>query len=111
MDVHLDHLYRETTRWDDSVDFWKRLGFSFTEQWGTAPHRAGRMIRDAASLVLAEISQGADVAATPFFAVSDIDEFSGEANAHVVETHWGTRMVTVTDPDGRTYHFEAKGSG
>ena len=111
MDVHLDHLYRETTRWEESTEFWSRLGFSFAEQWGEPPHRAGRLTRDTASLVLAEVSEGAGMASTPFFEVSDIAEFSGEADADVVATHWGTHMVTVTDPDGRTYHFESKEPG
>ena len=59
-----------------------------------------------AIVVLAEIEPGASTETAPFFEVSDIREFSQLADAPVADTHWGTQMVTVTDPDGRTYRFE-----
>lgn len=108
--MRLDHLYRETTDWDASVAFWHRLGFGFDHQWGEEPHRAGRLVGGDAVVVLAEIERGADTEGTPFFDVSDIREFSQLADAPVVETHWGTQMVTVTDPDGRSYRFEQEQS-
>jgi catechol 2,3-dioxygenase-like lactoylglutathione lyase family enzyme len=111
MQMRLDHLYRETTDWEASVAFWNGLGFAFDHRWGEEPHRAGRLVGDDAAIVLAEIEPGSATEGTPFFDVSDIREFGRLADAPVVETHWGTQMVTVTDPDGRTYRFEQEQDG
>lgn len=105
--MELDHLYRETTRWDRSVGFWESLGFSFAEQWGSAPHRAGRMVNGEASVVLAEVATN-NPTASVFLTTSDVDTLAAAVGMPVVDTHWGTRMVSVTDPDGRTYNFEPK---
>lgn len=67
-DLRLDHLYRETNHWTDSVAWWSNLGFTFVEQWGRGTTR--------------------------------------QTGSEVVGTHWGTRIVSVTDPDGRKYNFE-----
>lgn len=106
MDLRLDHLYRETHQWAASVDFWTSLGFSFAQQWGEEPHRAGILVRDGASIVLAEVGHDSTTKATVFFASGDVDAFAAQAGAEVVDTHWGTRLTTVTDPDGRVYNIE-----
>jgi len=105
-DLRLDHLYRETTKWDASVAWWMALGFSMVEQWGEEPHRAGKLQRDEASVVLAEVDPSTQPAGSVFLATSDIEAVATRAGVEVVDTHWGTRMVSVTDPDGRTYNFE-----
>jgi hypothetical protein len=107
--THLDHLYRETHHWADTVTFWETLGFSRAETWGDAPHRAGRLVRGEAAIVVAEIPPESMPEASVFFAVDDVDDIGHRAGRDVVPTHWGTRMVTVTDPDGRTYNFEPRG--
>jgi hypothetical protein len=93
----LDHLYVETTDWLGSVGFWERLGFGFAEQWGSAGHRAGRMVAGKAVIVLAEVA--VDPEFTVFFSVPDSPDLQ--------PTHWGTRMARVTDPNGRTVALEA----
>ena len=108
MTLRLDHLYRETLHWESSVAFWESLGFRFLEQWGEAPHRAGTLGRDAARIVLAEV-EGAEPEGAVFLATDDVDGFAARAGVDVVDTHWGTRMATVTDPDGRTYRIEPDG--
>ena len=105
MTTHLDHLYRETKHWEASVEFWRRLGFEFTEQWGEPPHRAGTLARDDVRIVLAE-TDADEPASTVFIGSTDIEAFAAAAGVEVVDTHWGTRMATITDPDGRTYRIE-----
>ena len=105
--MKLDHLYRETSHWERSVEFWSQLGFDFAESWGEEPHRAGRLTNGAASVVLAETSRGGPGEST-FLAVRDIDAVASAVGESVIDTHWGTRMVSVTDPDGRTYNFEPR---
>lgn len=107
--THFDHLYRETRHWADTVAFWQTLGFSRTEMWGEAPHRAGRLVRGDVAIVVAEVPPGAMPKASVFYGVDDVDDIGLRAGQDVVATHWGTRMVTVTDPEGHTYNFEARG--
>lgn len=107
----LDHLYVETSKWEDSVAFWGGLGFEFAGQWGTQGHRAGRLETSGAAIVLAEVAPDAEPAFNAFFDVSDIDEFQPGSGVEVVtpleSTHWGTRWIRVRDPEGRVYAFES----
>ena len=87
--------------------FWEGLGFSCAESWGEEPHRAARLIRGATWVVLAETPTDQPKESV-FLTVPDIDALAATVNQPVVDTHWGTRMVSVTDPDGRTYNFEPR---
>ena len=104
--MELDHLYRETAHWIDSVAFWEGLGFSFEEQWGSEPRRAGRLVNGGASVVLAETPS--DPGDGVFIATDELDLVAQAVGTPIVDTHWGTRMVSAIDPDGRTYNFEPR---
>lgn len=104
--MKLDHLYRETSRWEESVAFWQKLGFAFAEQWGSEPHRAGRLVNGDVGIVLAE--SPTDPNESVFVSTDDLDRVSKALGVPIVDTHWGTRMVSATDPDGRDYHFEPR---
>ena len=106
MDFRFDHLYRETHHWADSGAWWGNLGFAFAQQWGEHPHRAGTLVKGATTVVLAEIPAADEPSASTFYATDHINEVARQLGSEVVDTHWGTRMVTATDPDGRTYNFE-----
>jgi hypothetical protein len=106
----LDHLYRETRHWEESVAWWGNLGFTFAERWGGEPHRAGRLECGGAVVVLAEVPATAEPASSVFLASDDIADLSMRTGAPVIETHWGTTMVSLTDPDGHIYHFEPGGA-
>jgi catechol 2,3-dioxygenase-like lactoylglutathione lyase family enzyme len=101
-----DHIYRETAHWDESVAFWERLGFAFAQQWGNEPHRAGHLVNDRATVVLAESPD--EPGESLFVATQDLEGVSEVLGTPIVDTHWGTRMVSATDPDGRTYNFEPR---
>jgi uncharacterized glyoxalase superfamily protein PhnB len=103
----IDHLYAETTRWSETVDFWERLGFEFVEEWGSEGHRAGRLECNDARLVLAEITDG-DPAFSVFFDLADADDVSDLPGVvtPLSNTHWGTRWIRVADPEGRVHALE-----
>ena len=107
--ARLDHLYRETRAWEESTAWWTTLGFSFLESWGEAPHRAGILSRGDMRVVLAEVRDERVPNQSVFIATDDLEDIATRSSADIIETHWGTRMVTVTDPDGRTYNFEPGG--
>jgi len=103
--LRIDHLYRETVHWVESVAWWEDLGFVFQTTWGEEPHRAGILFNDETRVVLAEVASS-DPASSVFLATDDLESTSRRLGSPVVDTHWGTRMVSATDPDGRTYNFE-----
>lgn len=103
----VDHLYAETLNWDETAAFWKRLGFAFVDTWGEAGHRAGRLESGGATVVLAEVTQG-EPRFSVFFAIDEIGSMDDEpALAQPPhDTHWGTRMAALRDPDGRVHSLE-----
>lgn len=105
-DLALDHLYRETHEWEASVEWWSALGFSFTETWGSAPHRAGRLACGRASVVLAEVPTDADAGDAVFLTTGHLEGLAASLDSDISDTHWGTRMISLVDPDGRRYHVE-----
>ena len=112
----IDHVYMETRSWDDTVQGWESLGFSFVTTWGEDGHRAGSMVAGAATIVLAEVG----AAETPAFTLhSSVDELAStnerqQSAPHFVTTtppeatHWGTMLVRFEDGDGRVYVVETK---
>jgi catechol 2,3-dioxygenase-like lactoylglutathione lyase family enzyme len=105
--TRIDHLYAETTDWDATVSFWEHLGFAAIERWGSDGHRAGSFTCGEARIVIAEITDG-----TPefnvFFQIEEAEmmtELPGETTP-LSDTHWGTRWIRVTDPDGRLHALE-----
>ena len=106
----LDHIYVETRRWRAAVAFWEGLGFGFAEQWGEAGHRAGRLVAGDATVVLAEVDSATEPEMNVFFALEKADEYAPSAAVPIVEplsaTHWGSRWIRVSDPEGRVYCLE-----
>lgn len=108
--MDFDHLYRETAHWVETVTLWEGLGFTFDATWGTAPHRGGRLTAGDTAIVIAEVSPGESTTDSVFIAVDDLERVADLLGAPITDTHWGTRMVTMADPDGRTYNFEPGGT-
>ena len=102
----IDHLYAETTSWEASVEFWEELGFSIVERWGSDGHRAGRLRKADAVVVLAEVAE--EPAFNVFFDVSQLDAMQPGSSVvtPLEDTHWGTRWIRVTDPEGRVFALE-----
>jgi hypothetical protein len=108
MSLTVHRLYRETADWDDGVVFWRHLGFSFGEQWGSERHRSGTLSSGAARIVFAEVAPGSRPSQATFVSAANLDALAHNIEEPIADTHWGTRMVSVTDPDGRTYNFEPR---
>ena len=91
--------------------FWEGLGFEFVDQWGSDGHRAGRLQSKQAVVVLAEVGPDLPAAFNAFFDLADPDRFEigpgVEVETPLETTHWGTRWIRVTDPDGRVHCLEA----
>jgi catechol 2,3-dioxygenase-like lactoylglutathione lyase family enzyme len=103
------HLYIETHDWDKSVAFWKQLGFELEFE---TDHRSGSLVAPNGSRIfVAEQSPEDPLAIDIYFGASDAASFQPDSPVEVVRgftaTHWGTEVMTVRDPDGRTFRIEA----
>jgi len=66
---------------------------------------------DSPYLFIAEIPESQTPQRHVVLAVADADTFELDAGVDVVspweDTHWGTRLMTVRDPDGREWKLQA----
>ena len=111
----LDHVYVETRRFEQTVEFWKSLGFTIAAEWGDGSHRACRLVADRAAVVLAEADpEASPQSPTVHFAMADPEHLARtlteaenvEVITPLADTHWGTRWIRVQDPDGNLYCLE-----
>ena len=103
----IGHLYVETHNWGKAVAFWQSLGYEVEFDTG---HGSG-MLRNPAggpTIFVAEQSIE-DPLATEVYLAADAD-FVAPAGVDVVspfhDTHWGTRVMVIQDPDGHRFRIE-----
>lgn len=99
----------ETRNWGKAAKFFQALGYEVEFE---TDHASGQL-RNGASpyLFLAEIPQGQEPQAQLVLTVADEDAFHADPIVEVVtpfeDTHYGTREMTVRDPDGRIWRLQA----
>ncbi|MGH8982867.1 MAG: VOC family protein [Acidimicrobiia bacterium] len=106
-----DHLYLETHNWGKSVAFWKALGFELEFE---TDHHSGQLVApNGTRIFVAEQSPQDPVGLDVYLGV----EQSGIGPPDDVEvvfdwtdTHWGTQVMTIRDPDGRLLRLERNSS-
>jgi catechol 2,3-dioxygenase-like lactoylglutathione lyase family enzyme len=98
----IDYIYLETRDWERSVEFWQGLGFAVVLDLGTA----GRLEPPGGGpgIFLQEASAETPLAAGVYLRVTD-PEFSPPMPVVTgpLTSHWGSRLMTVRDPDGREF--------
>ena len=102
------HLLIETHSWRDSLTFWQELGWTLIEDHGTSgkltPPGGG------AYIWLNEVVPSKTPIIEVYF---DLDPagFTPGSRVEIVEplttTHWGTKLMSVRDPDGRIVRLQA----
>ena len=103
-----DHLYVETHHWDKAVAFWQRLGYTLEFDTG---HNSGMLSHPAVgpTIFLAEQSIE-DPLATEVYLGAGADYVAPDG-VNVVsafhDTHWGTKVMVIQDPDGHRFRIEA----
>jgi catechol 2,3-dioxygenase-like lactoylglutathione lyase family enzyme len=102
------HLYVETHNWGKAVAFWQRLGFEIEFDTG---HNSGMLRHPGGGpgVFVAEQSLEDPLAMEAYLA-APVD-FAAPPGVDVVspfhDTHWGTRVMIVQDPDGHRFRIEA----
>ena len=105
----IEAVFLETHNWGKAVKFWQELGFEleFSTDHGSGQLRNG----DGPYLFIAEVPERKEPQVQVVLKVPDADAFRPGPVVEVVtpfeDTHYGTREMTVRDPDGRLWSLQA----
>ncbi|HEV2678691.1 MAG TPA: hypothetical protein VGV37_29455 [Aliidongia sp.] len=104
----IEAVYLTTHNWGKSAKFFHSLGFSLDFE---TDHNSGQLRNGTGPyLFIAEIPEQERPEAHVVLTVPDADAVRLDP-AFVVtpfeDTHWGTREMTVRDPDGRIWRLQA----
>lgn len=107
----IESVYLETHNWGKAARFFQSLGFKI--EFSTE-HNSGQLRNGAGAYVfLAEVPVTQAPQTELVLAVLDESAINGLEGLEVVrpfeDTHWGTREMTVRDPDGRVWRLHAAG--
>jgi uncharacterized glyoxalase superfamily protein PhnB len=105
----IEAVFLETHNWGKSATFFRALGYEVVFE---TDHNSGQLRRgDSPYLFISEVPETEPTRRHTVLAVADADAFEPEAPVEVVtqweDTHWGTRLMTVRDPDGREWKLQA----
>jgi hypothetical protein len=105
----IEALFLETHNWGTAARFFRALGFELDFE---TDHNSGQLRNgDGPSVFIAEIPADSEPRMQVVLKVSDADRFHLDPAIEVVapfeETHYGTREMTVRDPDGRVWTLQA----
>jgi len=104
----IHHLLVETHNWGKSAKFRQELGWKLVEDHGTS----GKLVAPAggAYIWLNEVAPTKDPVIDVYFELEP-QGFAPRPPVVVAEplakTHWGTRLMTVRDPDRRLVRLQA----
>jgi uncharacterized glyoxalase superfamily protein PhnB len=102
-------VFLETHNWGTAAQFFQSLGFDL--EFAT-DHNSGQLRNgDGPSVFIAEIPEDQQPRVRMVLTVADEDAFRPGPGVEVAtpfeDTHYGTREMTVRDPDGRLWSLQA----
>ncbi|MFD5652420.1 MULTISPECIES: VOC family protein [unclassified Streptomyces] len=105
----IEAVFLETHNWGRAAKFWQGLGYEL--EFAT-DHASGQLRNgDGPYLFIAEVPEDKEPEVRLVLKVADADDFRPAPGAEVVspfaDTHFGTREMTVRDPDGRLWSLQA----
>jgi uncharacterized glyoxalase superfamily protein PhnB len=105
----IEAVFLETHNWGKAAKFFQALGYEL--EFAT-DHSSGQLRNgDGAYIFIAEIPEDREPGVQMVLKVPDADAFRADPIVEVVtpfeETHFGTRVMTVRDPDGRIWSLQA----
>jgi hypothetical protein len=105
----VEALYLETHNWGKAAQFFQSVGFEIDFE---TDHSSGLLRNgDGAYLFVAEVPADQPAGMQVVLKVPAEDGFAPDAPVEVVspfeDTHFGTREMSVRDPDGRTWILQA----
>jgi hypothetical protein len=106
-------IYLTTHNWGKAAKFFQALGYTLEFETG---HNSGQLRNGSGPYIfIAEVAATEEPASRIVLRVPDEKAFRAEPVVDVVtpfsDTHWGTREMTVRDPDGRLWNLETPPKG
>ncbi|MBU3867152.1 VOC family protein [Streptomyces sp. 4503] len=105
----IEALFLETHNWGKAARFFQALGYELEFETG---HSSGQLRNgDGPYVFIAEVPEDREPQMQVVLKVPDADAFGASPAVEVVtpfeDTHFGTRLMTVRDPDGRLWSLQA----
>jgi len=105
----IDAVFLETHNWGKAAKFWQALGYTLEFE---TDHASGQLRNgDGPYVFIAEIPESRAPGIQLVLRVPDAESFRPDPALEIVtqfeDTHWGTKEMTVRDPDGRTWSLQA----
>lgn len=105
----IEGVFLESHNWGKAAKFFQALGFELEFDTG---HNSGQLRNgDGLYVFIAEVPEDQEPRMRIALKVADADAFHPDPALDVVtpfeDTHWGTREMTVRDPDGRIWSLQA----
>jgi hypothetical protein len=105
----IEAIFLTTHNWGKAAKFFQALGYTLEFE---TDHNSGQLRNgDGPYLFIAEVPQSEKTDTRLVLKVADADTFRADPIVDVVTpfepTHWGTREMTVRDPDGRLWSLQA----
>jgi hypothetical protein len=109
----IEAVFLETHNWGTAARFFQGLGFQVEFE---TDHSSGVLRNGVGPYVfIAEVPESQEPRSQVVLKVADADAFRPDPAVEVVtpfeDTHYGTREMTVRDPDGRIWNLQAPGKG
>ena len=109
----IEAVFLTTHNWGKAAKFFQGLGYELEFDTG---HSSGQLRNgDGPYLFIAEVPEDQQPDLRLVLKVPDVDSFQAGAGVEVVtpfeETHFGTKEMTVRDPDGRLWSLQAPAKG
>ena len=107
----IEAVFLTTHNWGKAARFFQALGFELEFE---TDHNSGQLRNgDGPYLFIAEVPEAQPAEAQLVLTVADEGACRPASPVEVVtpfeDTHWGTREMTVRDPDGRIWRLQAPG--
>jgi hypothetical protein len=105
----IEAVFLETHNWGKAAKFFQGLGFELDF---ATDHSSGLLRkRDGPYLFIAEVPEDQETGIQVVLMVPDAEQFRPGPEVEIVtpfaDTHYGTREMTVRDPDGRQWILRA----
>jgi hypothetical protein len=107
----IEAVFLTTHNWGKAAKFFQGLGYELEFDTG---HSSGQLRNgDGPTVFIAEVPEDQQPDTRIVLKVPDADAFQADPVVEVVtpfeDTHFGTREMTVRDPDGRLWSLQAPG--
>ena len=105
----IEAVFLTTHNWGKAAKFFQGLGYDLEFDTG---HSSGQLRNgDGPTVFIAEVPEDQQPDTRIVLKVPDADAFQADPVVEVVtpfeDTHFGTREMTVRDPDGRLWNLQA----